>query len=218
MSASLASAERSHTGDVAGVRTEPRPPAPASRLAEFFLVGGATPLLFALAWVLRRWLGLDEAELVVGFVMFHAAFVINDPHFAVTYSLFYRDFAGRAFAGSFGPGLRARYVVAGIAVPIALAAWAVTALAMKSAVGLGLLIQLMFLLVGWHYVKQGFGVMVVLAARRGCASLAASGWRCWRTRSRGGRTRGRTPPIRGPRSRRRASSSLPCCIRRGSSG
>jgi hypothetical protein len=29
------------------------------------------------------------------------------------------------------------------------------------------MIQLMFLLVGWHYVKQGFGVFVVLAARRG---------------------------------------------------
>jgi hypothetical protein len=27
--------------------------------------------------------------------------------------------------------------------------------------------ELMFVLVGWHYVKQGFGVMIVLAARRG---------------------------------------------------
>ncbi len=29
------------------------------------------------------------------------------------------------------------------------------------------MIQLMFLLVGWHYVKQGFGVLMVLSARRG---------------------------------------------------
>jgi len=141
--------------------------APASRLVEFLLVGGATPLLFPLAWLLRRSLGLDASELAVGFVMFHAAFVVNDPHFAVTYVLFYRDFVGRAFGGAFGSGLRARYVVAGIAVPIGLAVWAVAALATKSAAGLGLLIQLMFLSVGWHYVKQGFGVMVVLAARRG---------------------------------------------------
>jgi len=28
------------------------------------------------------------------------------------------------------------------------------------------MIQLMFLLVGWHYVKQGFGVLSVLSARR----------------------------------------------------
>jgi hypothetical protein len=39
-------------------------------------------------------------------------------------------------------------------------------------VSLGLLIQLMFLLVGWHYVKQGFGVMTVLAARRGVRFLS----------------------------------------------
>lgn len=32
---------------------------------------------------------------------------------------------------------------------------------------MGWLLQLMFLLVGWHYVKQGFGVTVVLSARRG---------------------------------------------------
>jgi hypothetical protein len=38
---------------------------------------------------------------------------------------------------------------------------------MRSAYALGLLIQLMFLLVGWHYVKQGFGVFLVLSARRG---------------------------------------------------
>ena len=36
-----------------------------------------------------------------------------------------------------------------------------------SAHSLGLAIQLMFLLVGWHYVKQGFGVLSVLSARRG---------------------------------------------------
>jgi hypothetical protein len=147
---------------VVGSRTTP-----ASAVVEFFLVGGATPLLFPVAWLLRRSFGLDEAELAVGFVMFHAAFVVNDPHFAVTYVLFYRDFVGRAFGGAFGSGLRVRYVVAGIAVPFGLAAWAVAALATKSAVALGLLIQLMFFLVGWHYVKQGFGVMVVLAARRG---------------------------------------------------
>ena len=51
--------------------------------------------------------------------------------------------------------------------PLALAVWAIAALAAKSAFALGLLIQLMFLLVGWHYVKQGFGVMLALSARRG---------------------------------------------------
>src|SRR5690606_16341592 len=29
------------------------------------------------------------------------------------------------------------------------------------------MVQLMYLLVGWHYAKQGFGVLTVLSARRG---------------------------------------------------
>jgi hypothetical protein len=136
-------------------------------VAEFLVVGGITPLLFPLSWVLRRTLGLDPAELAVGFLMFHAAFVVNDPHFAVTYLLFYRGPFGRAFQPGAPPLQRARALVAGLLVPLALGAWGIGALASQSAFALGLMIQLMFLLVGWHYVKQGFGVLVALAARRG---------------------------------------------------
>jgi hypothetical protein len=168
MNASTVSATSAPAPDLTGAATLDPPRAPrVSPLVEFLLVGGATPLLFAVAWGLRRSLGLDAAELAVGFVMFHAAFLVNDPHFAVTYFLFYRGFVARAFGGGFAGMQRARYLVAGIGVPVALAIWASVALATKSAASLGWLIQLMFLTVGWHYVKQGFGVMVVLAARRG---------------------------------------------------
>lgn len=60
-------------------------------IGEFLLVGGLTPVLFALSWLLRRSLGLDSSEFAVGFTMFYAAYAINDPHFAVTYVLFYKD-------------------------------------------------------------------------------------------------------------------------------
>jgi hypothetical protein len=144
-------------------------------MREFLLVGGVTPFLFPLAWLLRRSLGLDASEYAVGFLTFYGAHVINDPHFAVTYLLFYKDFGARAFGGAFPtkgsplgtPMQRARYLAAGVVAPLALAAWAAVAIATRSAFALGLMIQLMFLLVGWHYVKQGFGVMIVLAARRG---------------------------------------------------
>ncbi len=138
-----------------------------SSFVEFLLVGGATPFLFPLAWLLRRVVGIDDAEFALGFSTFYAAFVINDPHFAVTYCLFYRNFLGRTFGAAYSPWQRARYVACGVVAPLALAAWAGAALATKSAVALGFFIQLMFFLVGWHYVKQGFGVMIVLAARRG---------------------------------------------------
>ncbi len=130
-------------------------------------MGGATPLCFLLSWWLRGSLGLDAAELAVGFTMFHAAHLINDPHFSVTYLLFYEDFKARAFGSAFSRSLRARYLLAALVVPAALTLWAVAALVSDAAEQLGLLIELMFWLVGWHYVKQGFGVMIVLSSRRG---------------------------------------------------
>jgi hypothetical protein len=146
------------------------------RVAEFLLVGGATPLCFLVSWLLRRSLGLDAADLAVGFTMFHLAFIVNDPHFSVTYLLFYDDFKERAFGSAFSTSLRLRYLVAGLVVPALLATWAVVAVVSDSAGQLGLLIELMFLLVGWHYVKQGFGVMIVLAARRGLRFDTTERW------------------------------------------
>jgi hypothetical protein len=151
------------------------PEAPEARAApsrtastvEFLAVGGAGVLLFPVLWLLRKALGLDSAELAVGFLMFHGAHLINDPHFSVTYLLFYKSARERAFGAAFAPAQRARYLVAGFLVPSALALWLSLALANGSARSLGALIQLMFLLVGWHYVKQGFGVLTVLSARRG---------------------------------------------------
>ncbi len=142
------------------------------RGVEFLVVGGATLVLYPLLWLLRRSIGLDSAELAVGFLMFHAAHLINDPHFSVTYLLFYKDARRRAFGPVFAARQRLRYLIAGVLVPLVLAAWLLWALTAGSTQGaerLGLAIQLMFLLVGWHYVKQGFGVLSVLSARRGVA-------------------------------------------------
>lgn len=136
-------------------------------VTEFFLTGGATLVLFPFALALRHVLGLDAAELAVGFTMFHAAHVINDPHFTVTYLLFYERAKERAWGQEWGRAQRIRYWIAGALVPLVLLAWAGGALFFRSAEGLGALIQLMFLLVGFHYVKQGFGLLMVMSARRG---------------------------------------------------
>ena len=134
---------------------------------EFLLTGGASLLLLPLCWLLERALGLDTADLVVGFLTFHAAHVINDPHFSVTYLLFYRDVKARLLSPQLSLAQRLRYLFAGFIAPLGLLAWSVFALATHSARALGAMTQLMFLLVGWHYVKQGFGVVTVLSARRG---------------------------------------------------
>ena len=147
---------------------EARPPLSApSRSGEFLLTGGASLLLLPLCWLLERGLGLDDSELLVGFLTFHAAHLINDPHFAVTYLLFYRDVKARLFGEEQPKAQRLRYVFAGFVAPALMLIWATSALWTQSARSLGAFTQLMFLLVGWHYVKQGFGVLTVLSARRG---------------------------------------------------
>ena len=134
---------------------------------EFLVVGGATFLLFPLSWALQRAFGADPVLLAAGFLTFHAAYVLNDPHFAVTYLLFYREVRRRALSPELPLGQRFRYWLSGFVVPVVLVTWAALALALHSAAALGWIVQLMFLLVGWHYAKQGFGVLSVLSARRG---------------------------------------------------
>jgi hypothetical protein len=134
---------------------------------EFLLVGGVTLFLFPLAWLLRAGLGLEASTYGIGFLTFYGAYVVNDPHFAVTYVLFYRGAKERVLDRALPWAQRGRYVLAGAVVPAVLVVWAVASLALRSAQSLGWMVQLMFLLVGWHYVKQGFGVLTVLSARRG---------------------------------------------------
>lgn len=147
--------------------SEDEGPTRRGRAIELLLTGGATFLLFPLAILARRVFGLEDAELAAGISTFYAAHLINDPHFAVTYFLFYRNVRGRLLDTTYGRAQRARYAVSGFVVPVVLAAWAAWAIASRSAQTLGWMIQLMFLLVGWHYVKQGFGALSVLLARRG---------------------------------------------------
>lgn len=136
------------------------------------MVGGATPLLIPLLWLLKTLIGFDSAELAVGFLMFHAAHLINDPHFSATYLLFYRNIRERAFGHTQASAQRVRYLGAAFLVPLLLGIWAAAALSEGSSRTLGWMIQLMFFLVGWHYVKQGFGVLSVLSARRGISWTA----------------------------------------------
>ncbi len=160
-----------HTAETELWRARPALRAP-SRLVEFLLTGGATLGLLPLCVVLERGLGLDRAELGVGFLTFYGAHLINDPHFAVTYLLFYRDVRRRWWGPDVARWQRVRYWFAGVLAPLLLIGWAAWALGTGSAPALGAMAQLMFLLVGWHYVKQAFGVVTVLSLRRGVSYAA----------------------------------------------
>ena len=63
--------------------------------------------------------------------------------------------------------LAARYRFAGILVPAVLATFFAAALAEGSVALLGLAANIMFFTVGWHYAKQGYGILMLDAARKG---------------------------------------------------
>lgn len=140
-------------------------------VGEFLITGGATLLLIPLALLYRNAVGLDHAEYIVSFAAFYAAYVINDPHFAVSYMLFYKNIKARTFGAEFSGAQRVRYLVSGFLVPALLVGWITVAFVQQSSQILGGMVQLMFFLVGWHYVKQGFGVLTVLSGRRGVRFL-----------------------------------------------
>ena len=89
------------------------------------------------------------------------SFAINYPHFAHSYQIFYRQFGRKAFGHDYSPMLRARYLFAGVIVPAALALFFTISVMRGDDRMLAYGANLMFLLVGWHYVKQGYGILMV---------------------------------------------------------
>jgi len=129
------------------------------------LGGGSFVVLAALAAFFPR----DEASRVaLAGVMLFLAHLVNHPHFAHSYQLFYQGFVRKAFPpGAGGGGLAARYRFAGVMVPAVLAAFFAAALGAGSAPLLGLAANFMFFTVGWHYAKQGYGILMLDAALKG---------------------------------------------------
>ena len=143
---------------------------------EFLITGGLTLVLLPLAYFYRKSAGLESSEYIVSFSAFYAAYLINDPHFSVSYLLFYKNARARFLGPEFHGAQRVRYIVAGLIVPLALLVWIVCTMLLQSAQVLGTMVQLMYLLVGWHYVKQGFGVLSVLSARKGIRFTQHERW------------------------------------------
>lgn len=135
-------------------------------IIEFFVAGGATLLLLPLFFVFAP-IGDVNALGLVGISAFWASWVINDPHFTVSYQIFYRDFAAKLGGNGYARGEQVRYWVAGVILPVGLMAWIAGMFAFGSGLMAAGVMQLMFILVGWHYVKQGYGVLSVLSAKRG---------------------------------------------------
>jgi hypothetical protein len=130
-------------------------------LVDFFCLGGGSLLLLLPLLLVPQTL---EMRADLGFWMLLLTNIVNHPHFAHSYQIFYSGFRGKAFGQTFDPDLRRSYLFAGVAVPVFLLSYLLATLATGSATALGYAGNVMLFLVGWHYVKQGYGIAMLDAA------------------------------------------------------
>lgn len=137
-----------------------------SPVIDFLCLGGGSFIIIGLVW----WFlpkGLPRAQtLITTFVLVS---LINNPHFAHSYQMFYRNFREKAF-GSYPQSLRWRYVFAGIVMPVTLAVFMAAGIVAGTITHshryLAWVLPPMLFLTGWHYVKQGYGILMVDSAQK----------------------------------------------------
>jgi hypothetical protein len=150
---------------------------------DFLTLGGGSVIICGLiALALPKGIPSLQQAVLVTFLMT----VINQPHFAHSYQIFYRNFREKAFGTTHPRALRIRYIIAGLAVPAALIAFLAGASLSGNVRVLAYGANLMFFLVGWHYVKQGYGIMIVdsvqkriMFSERAKAVFRINGYACW---------------------------------------
>ena len=151
-------------------------------LIDFLCLGGGSLLLF----IPMMFLDVEAFEPTVAATILFIAHFINSPHFAHSYQIFYRNFTEKALGKAYSPELRIRYIIAGIVAPLALIAFFAIAATGDSATLLGFSLNIMLFFVGWHYVKQGYGMIIVdsvlkknFFAPREKGVLIVNAYLCW---------------------------------------
>lgn len=123
---------------------------------DFFMLGGSALLILPVLYFLPL-----RYEATVTLTMFLLSHLINQPHFGHSYQIFYRNFARKVRGEGYGRSLQIRYILAGIVVPLAMIAFFAYGALTGNARLLGNATNAMGFFVGWHYVKQGYGMLMV---------------------------------------------------------
>ncbi len=134
---------------------------------DFWLVGGAGVLVYlAFQYAVQNWPTLDWTGQAAIWAAYFA-FAINFPHFAYSYLLFYPGYFRRLTGTETTLASKIRLVVAGLAVPLFLIGYFIHAWKAQDAQLLAWAVMAMIFTVGWHYVKQGYGVFITLSVYKG---------------------------------------------------
>lgn len=125
-------------------------------VADFLMLGGSAFLILPVLFVVPL-----EYEGPVAATMVVVAYLVNYPHFAHSYQIFYRNFGRKVAGDGYDRSLQIRYIFAGIAVPLIMVGFFAYGAATADTRLLGYATNAMFFFVGWHYVKQGYGMLMV---------------------------------------------------------
>lgn len=125
-------------------------------VADFLMLGGSAFLILPVLFLVPL-----AYEGPVAATMVFVAYLVNYPHFAHSYQLFYRNFGRKVSGNGYDRSLQLRYIFAGIVVPLVMTGFFAYGAAAANTRLLGYATNAMFFFVGWHYVKQGYGMLMV---------------------------------------------------------
>jgi hypothetical protein len=133
-------------------------------ITDFLLAGGGSVLIAVpVFWLIRDKVSAYPTALWLSVVL---GVFINYPHFAHSYQLLYSGIGQRIFGRDTTAKVKLKYVWAGFVAPVLIGAFLVLAYLNGNARVLGYAANAFWFTTGWHYVKQGYGVVTVLSAVR----------------------------------------------------
>lgn len=127
-----------------------------SPVIDFMMIGGLSILAFLSVVLLK----LDSSGFDIFMLAWYLAFLINGPHFLISYEMLYVGHGRRVLR-------ELRFFWAGIVVPLCLLACLGYLFQAGRVELLRALLYVMFFTVGWHYVKQAYGCFIVYAGAQG---------------------------------------------------
>lgn len=135
-----------------------------SPVFDFFAVGGVSFLIIPFV-MLPFWQETDNLEILT-LVSYYLLFIFNLPHFMHSYQLLYRNYGEKVLSAKYSAASRIRHWIAGVAAPLAIISYLVYAFVQPTNDLMGYAVNIMLFFTGWHYVKQGYGIMITLSVRK----------------------------------------------------
>ncbi len=120
------------------------------KYVDWLVAGGLSLIVYAIISIFD----INLISYGIAFTAFTLAQFINNPHFIASYGLLYVDERKRLFSNIY-------YIFVSSVVPILLIGLFVYAVTTKQPEIIGLMVNLMFFMVGLHYIRQIYGIGLI---------------------------------------------------------